>query len=176
MIKIDRKTISNRIVLAFGIALVTGTISGALAEDKPKAPIKTAREEIKAFCANIADAARDQRYLLQKEELDKLQAQVDERIALLEKRKGEYESWLKQREEFLKMAEGGLVNIYKNMKPDAAASQLQLVDAGLASAIIMKLSARQSSLILSEMEPKKAAMVTAIISQAGNRSASRNPT
>ena len=137
--------------------------------------LKTAREEIKAFCANIADSARDQRYLLQREELSKLQAQVDDRIAQLEKRKSEYEGWLKQRNDFLKKAEGGLVDIYKGMKPDAAAGQMNLIDPNLASAIIMRLSPRQSSLILAEMEPEKAAALTEIISAAGSRNAQRNP-
>jgi flagellar motility protein MotE (MotC chaperone) len=158
--------------------LTAGTMSGAFAEEeqaKPKPVAKTAREEIKAFCANIADEARDQRYLLQKEELVKLQAQVDDRIGQLEKRRVEYETWLKQRNEFLKKAESGLVDIYKGMKPDAAASQLDLIEPNLASAIIMKLAPRQSSLILAEMAPKKAAELTEIISAAGSRNAQRNP-
>jgi flagellar motility protein MotE (MotC chaperone) len=161
-------------VLLVGI----GTLSGALAEEDPAVPKpapKTAREEIKAFCANIADSARDQRYLLQKEELVKLQSQVDERIALLEKKKADYESWLKQRNEFLQKAEDDLVAIYKGMKPDAAASQLNLINPVLASAIIMKLSPRQSSLILTEMTPEKAAALTEIISAAGSRNVQRNP-
>jgi flagellar motility protein MotE (MotC chaperone) len=160
------------------LLLSVGTLSGAFAEEeqpKPKPVAKTAREEIKAFCANIADPARDQRYLIQKEELVKLQAQVDDRIDQLEKRRTEYETWLKQRNEFLKKAESGLVDIYKGMKPDAAAGQLNLIDPNLASAIIMKLSPRQSSQILSEMEPKKAAALTEIISAAGTRNAQRNP-
>lgn len=174
MIKISR---SLRLAIAPVLMLSIGTISGALAqeEQKPKPVAKTAREEIKAFCANIADSARDQRYLLQKEELVKLQSQVDERIAQLEQRRSEYENWLKQRNDFLKKAEGGLVNIYKGMKPDAAAGQLDLIDPNLASAIIMKLSPRQSSLILAEMDPKKAAALTEIISSAGSRIAQRNP-
>lgn len=165
-----------RLLLLPALLVATGSISGALADDKPKPAVKTAREEIKAFCANIADSARDQRYLLQKEELAKLQAQVDERIALLEKRKGEYENWLKQRNEFLKSAEGGLIEIYKKMKPDAAAAQLQLLDPMFASAIIMKLAPRQSSLILTEMEAKKAAAIAAIMSAAIARDTARNPT
>ena len=176
MIKLKR---FSRIALAPALIMLLGSLSGTLAEEeanKPKPVAKTAREEIKAFCANIADSARDQRYLLQKEELVKLQSQVDERIVQLEKRKGEYETWLKQRNEFLKQAESGLVNIYKGMKPDAAAGQLNLLDANLASAIIMKLSPRQSSQILSEMEPKKAAALTEIIAAAGSRNAQRNPT
>jgi flagellar motility protein MotE (MotC chaperone) len=165
-----------RIAVAPALVLLVGSLSGALAqEEKPKPVAKTAREEIKAFCANIADSARDQRYLLQREELAKLQAQVDDRIAQLEKRKSEYEGWLKQRNDFLKKAEGGLVDIYKGMKPDAAAGQLNLINANLASAIIMKLSPRQSSQILAEMDPEKAAALTEIISAAGSRNTQRNP-
>ena len=166
----------TRIVAAPALILLIGSLSGALAqEEKPKPVAKTAREEIKAFCANIADAARDQRYLLQREELNKLQSEVNDRIAQLEQRKSEYEGWLKKRNDFLKKAEGGLVDIYKGMKPDAAAGQLNLIDPNLASAIIMKLSPRQSSLILAEMDPEKAAALTEIISAAGSRNAQRNP-
>lgn len=166
----------TRIVAVPALILLIGSLSGALAqEEKPKPVAKTAREEIKAFCANIADAARDQRYLLQREELSKLQNEVNDRIAQLEQRKSEYEGWLKKRNDFLKKAEGGLVDIYKGMKPDAAAGQLNLIDPNLASAIIMKLSPRQSSLILAEMDPEKAAALTEIISAAGSRNAQRNP-
>ncbi len=155
-----------RILAVFSLLLSTGL--PVHAETKP-APIKTARDEIKAFCANIADVARDQRYLLQKEELTQLEAEISERIALLERRKIEYESWLTKRNEFLKRADAGLLDIYKNMKPDAAAAQLALVDPNIASAIIMKLAARQSSLILAEMDKEKAAKLTTIISAALNR-------
>jgi flagellar motility protein MotE (MotC chaperone) len=158
------------------LTTVLSPLSGALADNKPKPVVKTAREEIKAFCANIADAARDQRYLLQKQELVKLQGEVDERIAILENRKTEYEDWLKKRNEFLKKAEAGLTDIYKKMPVDSAAAQLELLDPFLASAIIMKLTPRQSSLILAEMDAKKAAMVAAIMSAAGNSDTSRNPT
>ena len=165
-----------RIVAAPALILLIGSLSGALAqEEKPKPVVKTAREEIKAFCANIADAARDQRYLLQREELAKLQTEVNDRIDQLQKRKSEYESWLKQRNDFLQKAEAGLVDIYKGMKPDAAAGQLNLIDPNLASAILMKLSPRQSSQILAEMDPEKAAALTEIISAAGSRNAQRNP-
>lgn len=176
MIKLNTKArVLIRFAAVAALAVTLSPMSGALAESKPKPVAKTAREEIKAFCANIADSARDQRYLLQKEELVKLQGQVDERIALLEKRKAEYEDWLKKRNDFLKKAEAGLTDIYKKMPVDAAAAQLELLDPNLASAIIMKLTPRQSSLILAEMEAKKAAMVAAIMSAAGNRNTSRNP-
>ena len=46
------------------------------------------------------------------------------------KRRAEYEDWLKRRNDFLKQAELGLVDIYKTMKADAAAGQLELVNPG----------------------------------------------
>jgi flagellar motility protein MotE (MotC chaperone) len=171
-------TKAAHIALFSALCLATGSLSGAKAEDKPSQPrasVKTAREEIKAFCAGIADAARDQRYELQKEELAKLQDQVNKRIAVLEQRKTDYETWLNQRNAFMKQAEAGLVDIYKKMKPDAAATQMNLLDPNLVSAIIMKLKPSQASLILSEMEPKKAAMITAIMSAVEQRDASRSP-
>ncbi|MFN3441873.1 MAG: MotE family protein [Rhizobium rosettiformans] len=131
--------------------------------------------EIRQFCTGIADAARDQRYLLQKQELEKLQADVDSRIAILEERRAEYEDWLGRRNEFMKQAEGQLVEIYKKMAPDAAAPQLEQTNVILAAAIIMKLPPRQSSLILTEMSADKAAQVASIMSSAGDPTTSKDP-
>jgi flagellar motility protein MotE (MotC chaperone) len=131
------------------------------------------QDEIRQFCTNIADPARDQRYLLQKQELQKLQADVDARIAVMDKRTAEYTDWLKRRDDFLKNADSGLVEIYKNMKPDAAAASLNDVRIVVAAAIIMKLSPRQSSLILAEMDPQKAAVVTNIMASASNPNTSK---
>lgn len=125
--------------------------------------------EVERFCSNIADAARDRRYALQAEELKKLQAEVDKRIALLEERRGEYEIWLKRREVFLARAEEGVVQIYSRMKPDAAAERLAVMNVDLAAAILMKLDARKSSVILNEMESKSAAELTRIMASASRR-------
>ncbi|MBW8283165.1 MAG: MotE family protein [Rhizobium sp.] len=163
----------RNLALVAGMALLP-LASGSAQEQKPA--VDTASQtEIKQFCTSIADPARDQRYLLQKQELEKLQADVDQRIAVLEKRRAEYEDWLTQRNAFMKQAEGNLVEIYKKMKADAAAPQLQEVNPLLAAAIIMKLPARQSSLILSEMEAEKAAMVAAIMSSAADPNTSKDP-
>ncbi|MFD1744831.1 MotE family protein [Rhizobium helianthi] len=139
----------------------------------PVAPTGTAAD-IERFCTNIADPARDQRYLLQKQELEKLQSDVDERIAILEQRKAEYEDWLTRRNDFMQRAEAGLVDIYKTMKPDAAAPQLQEMRLELAAAIIMKLPARQSGLILSEMDPTKAGQISMIMSSASDPNTSKD--
>lgn len=125
--------------------------------------------EVERFCSNIADAARDRRYALQTEELKKLQAEVDKRLALLEERRSEYETWLKRRELFLARAEEGVVQIYSRMKPDAAAERLAVMNVDLAAAILMKLDARKSSVILNEMESKSAAELTRIMASASRR-------
>lgn len=134
----------------------------------------TTGQDIEKFCTNIADSARDQRYLLQKQELEKLQSGVDERIVVLETRKAEYEDWLKRRNDFLASAQAGLVEIYKTMKADAAAPQLEEMNIEVAAAIIMKLPARQSGLILSEMDPKKAGTISSIIASASDPNTSKD--
>jgi len=163
----------RNLLLAAAMALLP-LASGSAQEQKP-APNTASQAEIQQFCTSIADPARDQRYLLQKQELEKLQADVDKRIAVLEQRRAEYEDWLSRRNAFMKQAEGNLVEIYKKMKPDAAAPQLEEIDPILAAAVIMKLPARQSSLILSEMEAQKAAMVAAIMSSAADPNTSKDP-
>lgn len=150
-------------------------IPGAFAQEPAALSGSATSDEIQQFCTNIADAARDQRYLLQKKELQDLQAGIDERIATLEKRRAEYEEWLKRRDVFLKRAEAGLVEIYKKMPADAAARQLEVVNPEVAAAIVMQLNARSSSVILGEMDAEKAAMLTNIIAMAADRKTSKDP-
>jgi flagellar motility protein MotE (MotC chaperone) len=153
------------------------TIPGAFAQEvaAPAGGTAPLGGEIQQFCTNIADAARDQRYLIQKKQIEDLQAGVDQRIEALEKRRAEYQDWLKRRDDFLKQAELNLVDIYKTMKPDAAASKLALVRPEIAAAVIMKLPPRQSSLILSEMSDEKAAVLTNIIASAADPKTSADP-
>lgn len=152
------------------------SMPGAFAQDVTAPPTTDATQnEIQQFCTNIADAARDQRYVLQRKDLETLQASIDERIAALEKRREEYEDWLKRRNDFLRQAELGLVDIYKSMKPDAAAGKLEMVNPEIAAAIVMRLPPRQSSLILSEMADEKAAILTNIISSASDPNTSKEP-
>ncbi|SDA40249.1 MotE family protein [Sinorhizobium sp. NFACC03] len=152
------------------------TMPGAFAQDVTAPPAADATQnEIQQFCTNIADAARDQRYVLQRKDLETLQASIDERIATLEKRRDEYEDWLKRRNDFLKQAQLGLVDIYKTMKPDAAAGKLEMVNPEIAAAIVMQLPPRQSSLILSEMTDERAAILTNIISSASDPNTSKEP-
>ncbi len=145
------------------------------AQENNEPSVSGVSSEIEKYCSNIADAARDQRYAIQRAELEQLQNDIDERIVELEQRTAEYQDWLKRRNEFLARAEAGLVEIYKKMAADAAAAQLELVNVNVAAAIIMKLAPRQSSSVLSEMEPKKAAEITGIISNAVDPNTSKDP-
>lgn len=123
-------------------------------------------DDIRRFCTNIADAARDRRYSLQRMELETLQSDIEGRIAALEAKRAEYEAWLKRRDDFLEQAQEGLVDIYGRMRPDAAAERLEELRVDLAAAILMKLDSRQASVILNEMNPKVAAALTAVIASA----------
>lgn len=125
-------------------------------------------QDIRRFCDNIADAARDKRYLLQRDELHKLQSQVDVRIEALKIQRDDYKQWLDKRNDFLEKAEVGLVEIFKKMKPDAAAKQLEIIDQNIAAALIMKLSPRLSSQIFNEMKAETAAVLATIIASTVN--------
>ncbi len=157
-----------------GLALVP--IGESAAEKSPAAEMRSEiSDEIRAFCSNIADAARDRRYLLQKQELEGLQTDIEKRIAELETRRAEYERWLNLRNEFLEKAEDGLVDIYKNMRADSAAEKLELVNINVAAAIVMKLKPRLASQILNEMDAKTAANLTGIIASAADSSIPKDP-
>ncbi|WP_099863967.1 MotE family protein [Pararhizobium haloflavum] len=167
----------SRLFLAGFVAAITGLSPVAFAQGLDAASEQSAIErDIEAYCGNIADAARDQRYALQRQDLETLQGEIDDRIAVLEARRAEYEDWLTRRNDFLKLAEDGLVDIYKGMRPDAAAERLELVSAEVAAAILMKLNPRMAGQILNEMDTKVAATLTSVIASAGDETTSRNPT
>lgn len=156
------------------LAMSTGPASTETAEVRDVTPgpavvAATGGTEIERFCSNIAEAARDRRYALQAQELKKLQEDIDQRLKLLEERRTEYEGWLKRREEFLAKAEGGVVDIYARMKPDAAAERLAELDVNLAAGILMKLDSRKAGVILNEMESKAAATLTGIMAAAARK-------
>lgn len=125
-----------------------------------------ADNDVERFCSNIADAARDRRHAIQRDELETLRADIDQRIAALEEKRAEYETWLTRRERFLEQAEDNLVEIYARMRPDAAAERLAETDTGLAAGILMKVNARQAGTILNEMDATAAARLTGIMASA----------
>jgi flagellar motility protein MotE (MotC chaperone) len=160
---------SNRLgkaVFAAALVVAGAALNGSSALSQAVASGGQITDEIREFCTNIADAARDRRYALQLEELEALKKDIDSRVAQLEAKRAEYEEWLRRREEFMASAEKGVVDIYSKMKPDAAAERLADVEPMLAAAILMKLNTRQAGVILNEMNRKAAAELTGIMAAA----------
>lgn len=120
-------------------------------------------EEARQYCVNIRDAAADARFAWQKATLEALDKEIDEKIAALEAKRAEYESWLKKREDFLAAAREDVVSIYARMRPEAAANQLTNLNDQMAAAVLARLNARTSSAILNEMEPARAAQLASTL-------------
>lgn len=163
---------ASGVAVAFGALLLAG--GPAATEGAPRkvgevATVPPTGSEIERFCSNITDAARDQRYAMQAKELQALQADIDKRIDALEKKRAEYESWLKRRETFLAQAQDSVVKIYAGMKPDAAAERLAELRVELAAGILMKLDSRKAGVILNEMEKKAAATLTGVMASAARK-------
>ncbi len=117
-------------------------------------------EETRQYCVNITNAAADARFAWQTATLQNLHLQVEESVAALEAKRAEYETWLARREKFLNQAKEDVVAIYSRMRPDAAAVQLAAMDDETAAAVLAKLKVRNSSAILNEMDPARAAQLT----------------
>ena len=114
---------------------------------------------VEQYCTNIRDAAADARHAWQMEALRELEKQVGQRIAELDARQAEFEDWLRRREEFVARARENLVEVYANMRPDAAAEQLAILEDEEAASVLANLVPRSASAIMSEMEPERAAQL-----------------
>ena len=116
-----------------------------------------------AYCKNIANQAADARYARQAESLAAMTKALEERIKALEDKRAEYETWVNRRKEFLDRADESVVAIYSQMRPDAAAQQIAVMEQEAAAAILSKLQPRTASAILNEMEPTTAARLTNVM-------------
>jgi flagellar motility protein MotE (MotC chaperone) len=146
-----------------------GSAGGEAAPERTQKAMDAGAAEASAaqqYCANIADAAADARFAWQKKTLAEIQHELDKRIARLEAKTAEFQSWLARRDEFSKKAHEGLVKIYSSMRPDAAASQLVAMDEETAAAVLTKLNPRNASAILNEMPAAQAARLTGTIAGA----------
>jgi flagellar motility protein MotE (MotC chaperone) len=118
------------------------------------------------YCKALSDVAGEARLKWQADQLEKLGASVREATAELEAKRAELELWIKRRDEFVNKATASLTEIFKLMKPDAAAAQLDEVDDVTAAAILLKLQPRVSSRIFNELPSKRAARLVAVMSGA----------
>ncbi|HLH10780.1 MAG TPA: hypothetical protein VKV77_02750 [Methylovirgula sp.] len=116
--------------------------------------------EIRQFCTNNAGAASAARVAWEAAKLNDLDDRLKQRIAELEAKTAEYETWLNKRNAALKYVQEDIVSIYTKMAPEAAAAELAAMDDDLAAAVLVKLNSRAASAILGEMDPTKAAHLT----------------
>jgi flagellar motility protein MotE (MotC chaperone) len=154
-------------------AAAGGLILGAMTFGGAQAQEANASAKNSQYCTNIADAASDARFALQKQALADMEKQIEGRIKVLEAKRAEYEEWLKRRNEVLEKADETIVMIYSRMRPDAAALQLTNMDEEIAAAVIAKLNPRAASAVLNEMEPARAAQLANVITDAPKRE--KNP-
>ncbi len=165
------KVISLAVLLA-ALALPAAAEEHAAAPAAPvvtatPAPVAVAADEpldnAAAYCRNIANPAADARYARQVDALTSLRKDIEDRLAALEKKRGEYEEWVKKREDFMAKADTAVVAIYSQMRPDAAAAQIAVMEPDAAAAILAKLSPRTASAILNEMDAQTAAYLTNVM-------------
>ena len=164
MMKIMNATMVRAV--AVGVFLVSLACGTAHAQEKVGEPKGS------NYCANMADAAADARFVLQKAELAKMEKELEGRLKILEAKRAEYEEWLRRRDEVLTKADETVVAIYSRMRPDAAALQLINMEEEIAAAVIARLNPRVASAVLNEMEPARAAQLANIITDAPKRVAS----
>lgn len=118
---------------------------------------------IRQFCTNIAEDIQERRYAAQLAELETLSAKVEERITEAETKSAELKEWIRQRKVFSDKATETIVSVYASMRPRSAAERMEVIDANLASAILMKLQTRSAAAILNEMTPEKAGEITDVM-------------
>ena len=122
--------------------------------------------EVQQFCTSNAAVAGQARIAWEAAKLKELETKLRQRISELDAKRGEYEEWMRKREEALKKARENVVAIYQRMRPDAAALQLAAMDDEMAAAVLVKLKPASASAILNEMEPGRAARLTATMAGA----------
>jgi flagellar motility protein MotE (MotC chaperone) len=146
---------------ALSAALLILSGASAAAQDSP--PDAGSAENAIQYCANVADAAADARFMRQAAALADMDKQIQAHLEQLETKRKEYEDWLRRREEFLKKADEAIIAMFSQMRPDAAAAQMGVMSDDIATAILTKVNPRVSSAILNEMEPARAARLTGIM-------------
>lgn len=113
------------------------------------------------YCKVVLDQAAAAKIAQEKGEVKTMQAEIGKRLEDLEKAISVHKDWLRQRQEFLDKAQEVVVKLYSGMPAESAAQRLSVVTEEMAAAILMKLNAKAGSSILAEIEPQRAARITA---------------
>lgn len=141
--------------------LLACSTSAAYAVDAPAAA--PAVESPKAKRSDLSK--REEAVKKEEERLNALKADIDSKIA-------EYEKLLKQLDAVMaKLKEANtermnnLVKTYESMPSEVAAKDLELLDEELTVTILVKMKNRKAAAILSQIGPRKAAMLTEMMSK-----------
>ena len=137
------------------LLLITGSVS------TPGMP-KTATD----YCESFRDVASEARFGWQASKLEELQNEVAKATDKLESERQELQRWVDRRDRFISRANEQLIAIYQKMKPDVAAGHISELDDETASALLLKLQPRVTSLIFNEMTAARAARLVSLISGA----------
>lgn len=137
------------------LLLITGTVS------TPSSP-KSAND----YCENFTDIAAEARFGWQASRLKKLQDDVSKATDKLESERQKLQQWVERRDQFIDRANERLTAIYQKMKPDVAAGHISALDDETASALLLKLQPRVTSLIFNEMTAERASRLVSLISGA----------
>ncbi|WP_208997930.1 MotE family protein [Pseudovibrio sp. FO-BEG1] len=135
--------------------------------------LSAAIEQAKNYCEAIADQAKDARIAWQMRALFDVEHQMKAKITELDAKIAELRSWVQRRDEILQRAEGHVVDIYANMRPDAAALQLTSLDDETAVSILLQMKARKASSVLAELSSERAAYLTDMMAELTARKAGK---
>ena len=118
------------------------------------------------YCANVAPSLVEARIAWQTKRLADLDAQVQQRIADLERTEAAARDWIAKRTELMNAARDDLVAIYAKMEPESAARQLSALDERTAAAILSKLKPGAAGAILGEMDADRASRIAGLLAGA----------
>jgi flagellar motility protein MotE (MotC chaperone) len=122
-----------------------------------------------AFCNNIADLAADARFMRQKQELERLDREVQQKALELDRKRVQLQEWIARREDYIRKAEDTVARVFAKVKPDAASAQLEAMDEETAAALLMRLPERSATAALNDMSSEKAARLVSIMVGAAKR-------
>ncbi len=158
---------SHRLVGCLAAGLLIVSLHAAAAEDSAPAAGGTPPGDAEKFCTNIVDAASDARFAWEAKTLKDLKTEIETATTALDTKRAELQEVLSRRDEFQKLADQSVVEIYAKMRPEAAAAQLGALDERTAAAVLAKLNSRTASAILSEMDIPRAVLLAQLISTGG---------
>ncbi|WP_208976199.1 MotE family protein [Polycladidibacter stylochi] len=122
--------------------------------------IHQAVKDAQNYCKTTAESATDARIEWQMRALFDVEKRMHDKMTALDAKIAELKKWVTKRDEILKRSEGHVVQIYAQMRADAAAAQLGTLDDNTAVSILLQMKPRQAGAILAEMPSDRAAFLT----------------